>query len=1161
MTARLLFLLLSPDFFASEMGQQRLQMALRRQQRSEARVIPVLVRPCAWEHTQLKPFQILPRNHRAITQKSNWDELWQEIVIEVSNILDSLHQLIYVIFAPEDQEIAERLSQDMAHAGVTIWSPNGGHLSQDLSQEREAMRQASSVLLLASTAAFSSRVVRTQTELASVYQRPLQVIWVSGEDGEREVLGRWQGGDLLDARAEHYETAKESLLAHITQALEVVPTLEELPQPVGEPRNPYKGLQSFTAEDILDFFGREALIDELATAVEQILVQEKKSQPNERLLAILGASGSGKSSVVRAGLLPHLQQGGVFDSREWIYLDPIVPGTHPLEELALSLAGQPALGNVASLHRELESDSLRTLHLLARQLVTSSPQKVVLFIDQFEEVFPLTISEEERQHFFDLVITAATEPQGPLLVILTMRLDFSERAIEYPALYRLQEAHHVPLLRMERDDLRRVIQEPARLPDVQMTFEDDLVGDLLFDMREQVGALPLLEFTLDLLFAHRNGHMLTLHAYHEIGGVKGALARHAEATYAALPTKEHQMLARSLFLRLIDPGHSEQDTTRRRAKLTEFEQFDLVQTKLLRETIDAFVAARLLTTNERSGEATLEVSHEALIREWLRLIEWLHETREDILLQQKISEDAAEWQQYRCPQDRLYRGSQLKEARAWVKRNTPSRLEGAFLHSSMKQHVQFVVSMIGVMLVLFATTGTAIYFFMQRSPDPTKVTTLQNDGVGSLRWAVDNALSGKTITFASSLAGQTLTLTDTLVFPNKQLSIQGPDGRRITVRCAKHEIVVDNQASITLVNLAFLGSPDNLTSLFRNQGTLRLTSSTVSSNTVKGDSGGGIFNKRTLVLTNSTVSGNTASSGGGIVNDGGAVTLTNSTVSGNTASSGGGISNYINGTVTLTNSTVSDNTADGNGGGGISNGGNLTLANSTIEGNTSKGLNGGGGISNEGTATLMNSTVSDNTASDTTGGGISNEGTVTLMNSTVSSNTAAGSGGGIAGDGGKVILVFCTLYGNRANTGGGLATQAGMLGLANSVPGVSIVRNSLVAGNQASTDPDVAGELTTEGYNLMQSAAGTVFLDPDHQHSTDLTNIPLSALKIDPSLQLNRSKTTKTHALLSGSPAIEMIPLEACHPTVNDVLITADQRGIKRPQEAKCDIGAYEYIP
>jgi len=184
-------------------------------------------------------------------------------------------------------------------------------------------------------------------------------------------------------------------------------------------------------------------------------------------------------------------------------------------------------------------------------------------------------------------------------------------------------------------------------------FEGDLVGDLLFEMQGQRGALPLLQFTLDQLYQRRSGHTLTLRAYHEIGGVKGALVKHAEATYAALPSEEHRRLARTLFVRLIDLGVTDQDTVRRRAALTEFVLDDPTRTRLLQETIDAFIEARLLSTDTRAGFAAVEVSHEALIREWPRFSDWLHVAREDIRLQQMISEDTVEWEQHGKATDRL----------------------------------------------------------------------------------------------------------------------------------------------------------------------------------------------------------------------------------------------------------------------------------------------------------------------------------------------------------------------------------------------------------------------------------------------------------------------------------------------------------------------------
>jgi hypothetical protein len=213
----------------------------------------------------------------------------------------------------------------------------------------------------------------------------------------------------------------------------------------------------------------------------------------------------------------------------------------------------------------------------------------------------------------------------------------------YPELGQLIQPQQTLVWPMETDDLRAVIRRPAELPDVQLAFEGNLVGDLLFEVQEQAGALPLLQFTLTQLFERRKGRLLTLQAYADIGGVKGALARHAESTFAALPSERHRTLARTLFLRLVDPGLSEQDVARRRAALNELVLPDPAQTTLLREVADAFIAARLLTTDTVAGVPTVEVSHEALIREWPRLAEWVSTSRNDILLQQALSNDVAEW--------------------------------------------------------------------------------------------------------------------------------------------------------------------------------------------------------------------------------------------------------------------------------------------------------------------------------------------------------------------------------------------------------------------------------------------------------------------------------------------------------------------------------------
>src|SRR6266536_5875390 len=520
-----------------------------------------------------------------------------------------------------------------------------------------------------------------------------------------------------------YTAALDEIIAFLKAETPIgIPEEPTLPVPPGEPRNPYKGLRAFTRDDAADFFGRDALIEELAGTIERFLSAEKPTAPASRLLTVIGPSGSGKSSVVMAGLLPGLQKSALPGSEAWVYLDPVAPGKRPLESLILAFAPRLPERSLQAIRHDLEDDSARGLHLLATQLVKRPGVKVVLTIDQFEELFTQTLSEQERQHFIDLLVAAVTEPRGPLIVLLTLRADFYDRPMHYLQLSQLIEAHHTSVLPMNPHELRAVIEQPAILPDVQLLFEGNLVGDLLFEAQGQAGALPLLEFTLDQLFHLREGHWLTRKAYQQIGGVKGALAKHAESTYTSLPSEEHRRLARALFLRLIDPGVTEQDTTRRRVSLTELSLPDSEQTKIMHEVADTFIAARLLMTNKIAGTTTIEVSHEALIREWTRLADWLREAREDIHLQQTISEDVAEWERRSMPRDRLYRGSQLKEANTWARRNVPSQQEIAFLQASTRRRVQFALGVVIVVLLLLSTTGVAGLVLSRQPGDPTHVT-------------------------------------------------------------------------------------------------------------------------------------------------------------------------------------------------------------------------------------------------------------------------------------------------------------------------------------------------------------------------------------------------------------------------------------------------------
>ncbi len=808
--------------------------------------------------------------------------------------------------------------------------------------------------------------------------------------------------------------------------------------------------------------------------------------------------------------------------------------------------------------------------MLACQLVASPQQKVVLLVDQFEEVFTLTTDEAERQHFFELLVTAVTEPRGPLFVILTLRADFYDRPMQYPELYRLIDNHHVSVLPLERDELRRVIEQPANLPEVQLTFESGLVDELLFDMQGQSGALPLLEFTLDQLFQRRNGYQLTLQAYHEMGGIKGALSQHAEETYQALPSDAHRQAARDIFLRLIEPGTTEQDTTRRRAAHAEFEPADPMQAQQMRETLEAFIRARLLTTNQVAGKTTVEVSHEALIREWIRLAEWLREARGDILFQRSLSEAVAEWEQGKRPRERLYRGARLKEAQGWARRNRPSEQEEAFLQD------------------------------------------IQDNVNGSLRYCIENAPRGSTITFAQGLRG-TIKLGESLEFlSGEQLTIQGPGADQITISSGNNtfaHIHVPPGATVNISGLSFKNGETTIDAFLFNEGTLTVTNSVISGNktiaTVT-SYGGGLENVGTLTMINSTISNNSSSArddngqGGGIYNQG-TLTVTHSTFSGNSASSsgssdyyaiGGGIYNANIGTLMVADSTFLNNSASSSGsrssyGGGIENDGKLTVTDSTFSGNSasSSGSSGvGGGIYNANIGTLMvtTSTFSDNSASgkqSAQGGGIDSDGRLTVIDSTFSinsadfgggidnfgklivatstfvNNEARGEGGGILSSrtkGASAIIDFSTIYGNTANAGGGIWIDP----KSNSQVTLS---SSIIAANRANVGPDIAGTLISGGYNLVENETTATGLN-----ATTDKQVTLTDLKID-STPGNNGGPTQTLALLQGSIASDAVPLRACSITVIDpsgqnVTITTDQRGDPRPDgsENACDIGAYE---
>jgi len=326
------------------------------------------------------------------------------------------------------------LKTDLDAQGIHAWIDREGVQpgTPDWEEEvRSAIRKAHAVVLLASPNSRQSRYVKDELRIADMYPRPVYPLWMAGEQWMEAIPLGWGGTQYIDARGTIYASGVQQLVA----ALQTIPARPSgLPagplgevEPLFEPHNPYKGLRAFSAQDAQDFFGREQLIQELIQEFRRLLVPEQPGNGSSRLLAIIGPSGSGKSSVLMAGVLPRLQTGVIPGSQKWIYLGPIMLGRHPIEALALTLSPHFSARELNSILKELEGEDARGLHQLAASLTVQSDAKVVLIVDQFEELFTQTTSEKERQRFIDLLVTAVTEPRGPLIVFLALRADFYDR--------------------------------------------------------------------------------------------------------------------------------------------------------------------------------------------------------------------------------------------------------------------------------------------------------------------------------------------------------------------------------------------------------------------------------------------------------------------------------------------------------------------------------------------------------------------------------------------------------------------------------------------------------------------------------------------------------------------------------------------------------------
>ncbi|PWU20186.1 MAG: hypothetical protein C5B48_12805, partial [Candidatus Rokuibacteriota bacterium] len=456
-------------------------------------------------------------------------------------------------------------------------------------------------------------------------------------------------------------------LADLTDPVEVIkvrPELEELAQDVAfrralglvadqlaeglEAGNPYKGLRAFEEADAADFFGRETL-------TEHLLDRLGKS----RFLAVVGPSGSGKSSVVRAGLVPALRRGALPGSETWQIVE-MFPGAYPLEELEAALL-RVADNPPSSLIEQLETGERGLLRALKRILPRGDSELVVV-LDQLEEVFTLVEDEERRTHFLTLLERAVGDPHSRLRVVATLRADFYDRPLLYSGFAELLRDHVEAVVPLAPDEFERAITGPAER--VGASLELGLLPEMIADVADEPGALPLLQYALTELYERGDGSVLARSAYHAIGGVPGALAGRAEEIYAGL-SEPAQDAARQLFLRLVTLGEGTEDT-RRRVDRGELGSIDVDQ-RAMAEAIEAFGTSRLLSFDRdpRTGTPTIEVAHEALLRAWARLRGWIDGAREDVRMHRRLLSAASEWADSDRDQSFLLRGSHLAQFESW----------------------------------------------------------------------------------------------------------------------------------------------------------------------------------------------------------------------------------------------------------------------------------------------------------------------------------------------------------------------------------------------------------------------------------------------------------------------------------------------------------------
>ena len=514
----------------------------------------------------------------------------------------------------------------------------------------------------------------------SAYRQLMQLYAWNGRQSEAlslyqdcvRVLDDELGSPPDETTTELYETIRENRLPAPPRKPELLVQAE--PGEVAEQlASPYRGLFAFREEDADYFFGREEFTDRLLQAVEQ--------QP---IVAVIGPSGSGKSSVLHAGLLAQLRQ-----EDNWTVAN-FRPGSQPIHALAAALMPllEPQMTETErmvetrKLAQALDQSDLPLNDVVDRIRQKSPARRLLLLTDHFEELYTMGTAMAERRHFMDALLDVVNDqqlrPEPSFTLALALRADFLDQVLGYrPFADALQDGSLI-LGPMSHNELAEAIEKPAEK--LGVAFEAGLVNRILADVGDEPGNLPLLEFALTILWERQSDRQLTHEDYDAIGGVDGALTGYADEVYEGLEQADQEK-ARHIFTQLVHPGQQTNDTRRlsHQAELGE-ENWALVH---------RLADARLVVIGrDPNGQETVELVHETLIRSWNRLQTWLSKDRSFRIWQERLRAALHQWEASDEDDGALLRGVPLSEAEEWLieRRTHLGPAEVAFIEASCELH-------------------------------------------------------------------------------------------------------------------------------------------------------------------------------------------------------------------------------------------------------------------------------------------------------------------------------------------------------------------------------------------------------------------------------------------------------------------------------------------